>query len=118
MQLHIPHVPPHHTAGKLHLIDLAGSERLSRTNATGTQFARFTSTKVQLLTQKALLGDRLKEAQNINKSLSALGDVIQAAAAKQGHIPYRNSKLTHLLQGACQICARASVDCFAEIVVI
>ena len=48
--------------GKLHLIDLAGSERLSKTGATG---------------------DRLKEAQNINKSLSALGDVIQAAAAKQ-----------------------------------
>jgi hypothetical protein len=54
-----------------------GSERLSRTNATG---------------------DRLKEAQNINKSLSSLGDVIAAAAAKQGHIPYRNSKLTHVLQ--------------------
>jgi kinesin family protein C2/C3 len=63
--------------GKLHLVDLAGSERLSRTNATG---------------------DRLKEAQNINKSLSALGDVIAAAASKQGHIPYRNSKLTHVLQ--------------------
>jgi len=63
--------------GKLHLVDLAGSERLSRTNATG---------------------DRLKEAQNINKSLSALGDVIAAAAGKQGHIPYRNSKLTHVLQ--------------------
>lgn len=63
--------------GKLHLVDLAGSERLSRTNATG---------------------DRLKEAQNINKSLSSLGDVIAAAASKQGHIPYRNSKLTHVLQ--------------------
>jgi len=63
--------------GKLHLVDLAGSERLSRTGASG---------------------DRLKEAQNINKSLSALGDVIAAAAAKQGHIPYRNSKLTHVLQ--------------------
>mmetsp|Transcript_7707 Transcript_7707/g.12254 ORF Transcript_7707/g.12254 Transcript_7707/m.12254 type:complete len:485 (+) Transcript_7707:596-2050(+) len=63
--------------GKLHLVDLAGSERLSRTGATG---------------------DRLKEAQNINKSLSALGDVIAAAASKQGHIPYRNSKLTHVLQ--------------------
>ena len=53
--------------GKLHLIDLAGSERLSRTNATG---------------------DRLKEAQNINKSLSALGDVIQAAAKKQVPPPW------------------------------
>jgi len=63
--------------GKLHLVDLAGSERLSRTGASG---------------------DRLKEAQNINKSLSALGDVIAAAASKQGHIPYRNSKLTHVLQ--------------------
>jgi len=64
---------------KLHMIDLAGSERVSKTDATGT---------------------RLKEAQNINKSLSALGDVIAATGKKASHVPFRNSKLTFLLQDA------------------
>ena len=42
-------------------------------------------------------GEQLKEAQAINKSLSALGDVISALATEQAHIPYRNHKLTMLM---------------------
>ena len=63
--------------GTLHLVDLAGSERLAKSNATG---------------------DRLKETQAINKSLSALSDVFVAISKHNPHVPYRNSKLTFLLQ--------------------
>nr|XP_023030388.1 kinesin-like protein Klp68D [Leptinotarsa decemlineata] len=63
--------------GKLNLVDLAGSERQSKTGATG---------------------DRLKEATKINKALSSLGNVIYALAENSPHIPYRDSKLTRLLQ--------------------
>ena len=63
--------------GVLNLVDLAGSERLSKSHATG---------------------DRLKETQNINKSLSALGDVILSIKNGDSHTPYRNSKLTWLLK--------------------
>ncbi|XP_052078459.1 kinesin-like protein KIF3A isoform X2 [Mytilus californianus] len=69
----------HHVrAGKLHLVDLAGSERQAKTGATG---------------------QRLKEATKINLSLSTLGNVISSLVdGKSTHIPYRNSKLTRLLQ--------------------
>ena len=65
-------------ASKLNLVDLAGSERSSKTGATG---------------------DGMKEANKINLSLSALGNVISALVdGKIHHIPYRDSKLTRLLQ--------------------
>uniref|UniRef100_K3WVX7 Kinesin-like protein n=1 Tax=Globisporangium ultimum (strain ATCC 200006 / CBS 805.95 / DAOM BR144) TaxID=431595 RepID=K3WVX7_GLOUD len=63
--------------GRLVLVDLAGSERLSKTETTG---------------------QRLREAQYINKSLCAISDVMSALRAKEKHIPFRNSKLTHMLQ--------------------
>ncbi|XP_024151847.1 kinesin-like protein KIFC3 isoform X2 [Oryzias melastigma] len=65
------------TQGRLNLVDLAGSERIGKSGAEGS---------------------RLREAQCINKSLSALGDVISALRGKHAHVPFRNSRLTYLLQ--------------------
>ncbi|KAJ6313902.1 hypothetical protein OIU78_017537 [Salix suchowensis] len=62
--------------GKLSFVDLAGSERIKKSGSSGSQ---------------------LKEAQSINKSLSALGDVISALSSGGQHIPYRNHKLTMLM---------------------
>ncbi len=65
------------TSGTLYLVDLAGSERVRKSNVEG---------------------DNLKEAAQINKSLSALGNVMEALDRKASHVPYRDSKLTYLLQ--------------------
>lgn len=62
---------------KLWMVDLGGSERLLKTQATG---------------------QTMEEGKAINMSLSALGDVISALQKKQAHIPYRNSKLTQILR--------------------
>ncbi|KAL6519717.1 hypothetical protein OROMI_032611 [Orobanche minor] len=65
--------------GSFHLIDLAGNERVARSE---------------------VKGDRLQETKCINRSLSTLGDVIFVLARKNAYVPYRNSKLTQLLQGS------------------
>lgn len=68
--------------GNLFLVDLAGSERVRRS---------------------AVEGKEMREAQHINKSLSALGNVMEALDRKAAHVPYRNSKLTHLLQDSLSV---------------
>mmetsp|Transcript_46804 Transcript_46804/g.89379 ORF Transcript_46804/g.89379 Transcript_46804/m.89379 type:complete len:805 (+) Transcript_46804:3-2417(+) len=76
--------------GKLTLCDLAGSERISKTGATGLT---------------------LTEAQNINNSLLSLGNVISALVTGGAHVPYRNSKLTMLLQDSLGGDAKALMVC-------
>ncbi|KAL8152097.1 hypothetical protein V2J09_021905 [Rumex salicifolius] len=77
----------------LNLVDLAGSERIAKTGADGV---------------------RLKEGKYINKSLMVLGNVINKlseGAKQRGHIPYRDSKLTRILQSALGGNAKTSIIC-------
>jgi len=67
------------TCGQLSIVDLAGSERVKRSGVTGNSF---------------------KETTNINGSLLALGNVIQSLADKKKHVPFRDSKLTRILEGS------------------
>ena len=74
------------TNSTLFLVDLAGSEKVAKTGAKG---------------------DRLNEAKNINKSLSCLGNVINALTdKKKAHVPYRDSKLTRILQVRVHHCKK------------
>jgi len=80
--LHLTAVNPRlnaHINGQLNLCDLAGSERVDRSGVTGVA---------------------LTEAKNINKSLSALAGVFESLSKNQGHIPFRDSTLTYLLEPA------------------
>jgi hypothetical protein len=70
------------THGCLHLVDLAGSERVGKSEA---------------------VGERLEEAKCINKSLSAIGDVMSALASKSKHIPFRCAPVDTLAALACAL---------------
>ena len=78
---------------RLNLVDLAGSEKIGKTGATG---------------------DTLEEAKKINQSLSALANVINALADGKPHIPFRDSKLTRILQqslgGNCKTALMVAVS--------
>jgi hypothetical protein len=81
--------------GKLSLVDLAGSENIGRSGA---------------------VKDRASEAGNINKSLLTLSRVITQLIAHASHVPYRESKLTRLLQVFVFFCSFSLVFCFCLLV--
>lgn len=89
------HIRQSFKVGKLNLVDLAGSERVRLSGATG---------------------QRLEESKQINRSLSALGNVIAALTDTKGrqHIPYRDSKLTRMLEdslgGNCRTTMMAMIS--------
>ena len=128
--------------GKLNLIDLAGSERIKvrhvhlplarlvplrclaclrkgkHTSKHGqlailTGFPNTSNNIAYAQQSTAAEGQQLKEAQNINRSLSALGDVINSLGSGSKHVPYRNSKLTFLLQDSLSSNAKVWLACVA-----
>ncbi|MGH0169176.1 UNVERIFIED_CONTAM: hypothetical protein FKN15_056303 [Acipenser sinensis] len=123
--------------GKLYLVDLAGSEKVSKTGAEGAVLDEAKNINKSLsalgnvisalaegtVSKTGAEGAVLDEAKNINKSLSALGNVISALAeGTKTHVPYRDSKMTRILQdslgGNCRtnivICCSPSVYNEAE----
>lgn len=88
-----PHLVCVRAQGRLQLVDLAGSERVLRSE---------------------VAGERLREAQHINRSLSSLGDVMAALQEKRSHVPFRDSMLTrHLmdsLSGGSKVLMLAHID--------
>ena len=80
-------------SGRLNLVDLAGSERIAKTGATG---------------------NTLKEAQNINLSLTSLGLCIKALTDGSPHIPFRDSKLTFFLKDALGGNSKTTLICTAS----
>ncbi len=107
------------TRAKLNLIDLAGVLTLSvvvRVACTHNDCGGLdVGAGSERVSKTEVTGDALKEAQHINKSLSALGDVINALGAKSKHVPYRNSKLTYLLQDSLSGNSKARGGCGAWI---
>ena len=125
-----------HVDSVIHLVDLAGSERVSRSGAVGTQFkvrvwprvrgrwlgAAFVWLFDALGLRSCAIPYRVcpdipQEACAINKSLSALGDVIAALAQKSKHIPFRNSKVRQrahiLLPCSSFLCSSPFIVCTA-----
>ena len=81
------------SAARLHLVDLAGSERVDKSEVRAWRKERERKEEQKAVsshTRPQVTGRALKEAQYINRSLSALGDVMEALDKKNPHIPYRN----------------------------
>ncbi len=101
--------------GKLHLIDLAGSERVGKSGAEGVRMdeARAINACVRVagapVVQRARACPEFSRTPRACRSLSALGNVVAARAAKKSHVPYRDSPLTLMLQDSLCACTLALV---------
>jgi hypothetical protein len=123
------HITGISTHSKMHFVDLAGSESVAMSGVTGNALAEVRQGNVPCLVKTThllflllLLFSEVCElrnrnhlisipvqTKNINKSLSALADVLKALAEKQKHVPYRNSKLTYMLSDSIGMAICGSV---------